>query len=224
MKLTLVIRFALITLLVQAPSLSQAQNSDIPYAGPEDGGPRLWEVTGVSNLLNLRGAPSTSAEVVGVYEPGDILNNLGCQDAEGRTWCDVQALEGGARGYVAAEFLTPAVGPDGTVATGWDDSASRAGQRDFDATGLVPCTMAEGQERGQCEFGVARSGGGFATLVIKRPDGGSRIVFFAHGRAISASTSEADPGDFSATREGDMNLIQIGDELYEIPDAAVLGG
>ena len=34
-------------------------------------------------------------------------------EAEGRVWCDVQELGGGPRGYVAAEFLTPAISPDG---------------------------------------------------------------------------------------------------------------
>jgi hypothetical protein len=44
------------------------------------------------------------------------------------------------------------------------------------------------------------------------------------GRAIGADTSEADPGAFSARREGDLTFIRIGDERYEIPDAVVLGG
>ena len=78
---------------------------------------------------------------------------------------------------------------------------------------------------GQCEFGVARAGGGYATVVIKRPDGRQRIIFFRMGRPIGADTSQADgsPG-FRATREGDLNLIRIGNERYEIPDAVVLGG
>ncbi len=78
---------------------------------------------------------------------------------------------------------------------------------------------------GQCEFGVARAGGGYATVVITRPDGRKRAIFFRMGRPIGADTSEADyPGEFSATREGDLNLIRIGTERYEIPDAVPLGG
>jgi hypothetical protein len=41
---------------------------------------------------------------------------------------------------------------------------------------------------------------------------------------IGADTSEADPGAFRATREGDLSLVRVGDERYEIPDAVVLGG
>ena len=33
-----------------------------------------------------------------------------------------------------------------------------------------------------------------------------------------------DPGEFSATSESDLNIIRIGQERYEIPDAVVSGG
>ena len=87
-------------------------------AAPEDGGPRNWEVTGLSGSLNLREEPATTARVVAGYAPGTILDNLGCRLAAGRVWCDVQKFGGGPRGFVAAEFLKPAVSPDGSVATG----------------------------------------------------------------------------------------------------------
>ncbi|MGB5527569.1 MAG: hypothetical protein WBO43_02450 [Gemmatimonadota bacterium] len=67
------------------------------------------------------------------------------------------------------------------------------------------------------------AGGGYATVVIDRPDGRTRAVYFRMGIPIGADTSEADWGDFSATREGDLNLIRVGEERYEIPDVAVLG-
>jgi heat shock protein HslJ len=194
-----------------------------PPAGPEEGGPRDWEVA--SRALNLREKPSTTARVVAGYAPGTILDNLGCQRAEGRIWCDVQQLGGGPRGYVAAEFLRPAVSPDGSVATGPDDSALRAGQGKFDATGRVPCAQFAGQPMTECEFSVARSGGGYATVVIEKPDGRTRAIFFRMGKPIGADTSEADrTGTFRATRENDLNLIRVGNERYEIPDAVVLGG
>ena len=196
---------------------------EIPSA-PEDGGPRHWEVTGVSGALNLREEASTSARAIARYAPGTVLDNLGCLEAEGRVWCDVQALGGGPRGYVAAEFLTPSISPDGTPAMGFDDSALRAGQGDFDATGQIPCAQASGQPMGQCDFGVARAGGGAATVIVTRPDGRPRAIFFANGVAIGADTSEADPGAFSAERDSDLNRIEVGDERYEIPDAVVLGG
>ena len=192
------------------------------YKAPEDGGPRHFEVV---RGVNLREDASTSAPVVTRYAPATILVNLGCRQAEGRVWCDVQQFGGGPRGFVAAEFIKPAVGPDGGVAMGPDDSAYRAGQGQFDATGKIPCAQASGQPMTQCEFGVARAGGGDATVVITRPDGRKRAIYFSRGVAIGADTSEADrSGDFRVTKESDLNMVRVGTERYEIPDAVVLGG
>jgi len=194
-------------------------------AAPEDGGPRNWEVSGASRVLNLRQQPSATAAIVAHFVPGTILDNLGCQRAEGRIWCDVQQFGGGPRGYVAAEFLKPALSPDGSVATGPDNSALRAGQGKFDATGSVPCALRAGEPMGQCEFGVARAGGGYATVVVKKPDSRTRAIFFRMGRPIGADTSQADGyGEFRATKQGDLHRVRIGNECYEIPDAVVLGG
>ncbi len=200
-----------------------ATRGDVPLA-PEDGGPRHWEITGVTGALNLREEASTSARAIARFAPGTVLNNLGCLEAEGRVWCDVQELGGGPRGYVAAEFLTPAISPDGSAHYGEDDSALRAGQGDFDAIGPLPCAQAPGRPMGQCDFGVARGGSGAATVVITRPDGRTRSIYFANGVAIGADTSEADPGAFSAERDGDLTRVRAGDERYEIIDAIVLGG
>jgi hypothetical protein len=198
--------------------------AEVP-AAPEDGGPRNWEVTGVSRALNLREQPATTARIVASYPSGTILDNLGCQRAERRVWCDVQQLGGGPRGYASAEFLKPAVSPDGSVATGPDDSAQRAGQGKFDATGNIPCAQSIGQPMMQCEFGVTRAGGGYATVVIKKPDGRTRAIFFRMGKLVGADTSQADGyPEFRATKENDLYLIRIGSERYEIPDAVVLGG
>ncbi len=48
---------------------------------------------------------------------------------------------------------------------------------------------------------------------------------FVGGRATGADISQADGGaTFSAQREEDLNMIRVGDERHEIPDAAVSGG
>lgn len=191
-------------------------------AAPEDGGPRHFEV---QSALNLREQPSTSSPVQMTYAQGIILTNLGCRRAEGRAWCDVQEITGGARGYVAAEFIEPAVSPDGSVAYGPDDSALRAGQGDFDATGTIPCAEADGQPMSECEFGVARAGGGAATVVVTKPSGRQRVIYFTHGIAIGSDIAEADyAGKFSVVEEEDLHRITIGEERYEIFDAVVLGG
>jgi hypothetical protein len=196
--------------------------AELVPAAPEKGGPRNWEVVGT---LNLREQPSSSARILARYRPGTILDNLGCQHAQGRVWCDVQQFGGGPRGYVAAESLRPAISPDGSAAMGPDDSASRAGQGQFDASGPLSCAFAAGQAMGECEFGVARAGGGYATVVVKKPDGRTRAIFFRMGRPIGADVSESEGRlDFRATKQGDLHRIRIGNERYEIPDAVILGG
>lgn len=195
-------------------------------AAPEEGGPRNWKVGGVSGALNLREQPSGTARVLTRYAPGTILDNLGCKPSDTGVWCDVQKLGGGPRGWVSAEFLEPAVSPDGSVKTGPDDSALRAGQGKFDANGTLRCAQAAGQSMKECEFGVARAGGGYATVVVKRAnDGRPRAIFFRMGKPIGADTSQADGNlAFRATRGNDLYLIRVGNERYEIIDAIVFGG
>lgn len=207
-------------LLVAVPALA----GSVP-AAPEDGGPRNWQVSTAAAAVHLREQPSRTSRSLARLAPGTILDNLGCQRARNEIWCDVQRLGGGPRGYVAAELLMPAVSPDGSVAVGPDDSALRAGQGKYDATGTVPCAQRAGQPTTQCRFGVARAGGGYATVIVTRPDGRTRAIFFRMGIPIGADTSQADGyARFRAGKESDLNLIRVGEERYEIPDAAVLGG
>jgi len=94
----------------------------------------------------------------------------------------------------------------------------------YHATGDVPCAMGGGQPTGSCPFGVERKGGGSATVTVTKPDGRTRAIFFEKGKAIACDASEAHPGGFRASREGDLSVIRIGEERYEIPDAVVFGG
>ena len=196
------------------------------YISPEEGGPRDWEVSGLKNdMLNLREQPSDKAKIIDKYASGTILDNLGCQTSEGQIWCDVQKLGGGARGYVSSKFLKPAVSPDGSAKMGEDDSALRAGQGEFDATGPLPCSFSKEDTMKECQFGVARAGGGYATVVITKPDGRKRAIFFRMGKAIGADTSQADGyPEFRSSKESDWNLIHVGNEFYKIPDAIIFGG
>lgn len=105
-------------------------------------------------------------------------------------------------------------------------SSERAGQGQFDARGPVACAMRAGQPMQECQAAVARDGGGTATVVVTRPDGRTRFIFFEKGKAIGADLSQADGSQhFRATRSGDdIYLIEAGNERYEIVDAFVFGG
>jgi hypothetical protein len=114
--------------------------------------------------------------------------------------------------------------PDGPTAGA--PSAVRAARGQFDATGPVGCSDRPGQPMRQCQMGVARDGGGTATVAITRPDGRKRFIFFEKGRAVSADLSQAD-GNMKflpAKNASGMFLIDAGDERYEFPESVVFGG
>ncbi|HEY9657283.1 MAG TPA: hypothetical protein V6C65_02380 [Allocoleopsis sp.] len=94
----------------------------------------------------------------------------------------------------------------------------------YHATGNIPCSMGEGQPTTSCSFGVTREGNGNGSVTVTKPDGRTRLIFFQNGRAIGYDQSQADSGSFSTERQSDLNIIHIGQERYEIPDAVILGG
>ena len=77
---------------------------------------------------------------------------------------------------------------------------------------------------GSCPFGVKREGNGSGIVTVTKPDSRTRAIFFEQGKAIGADTSSADPGEFSASRQGDSTTVRIGEERYEVPDAVIFGG
>ncbi len=192
-------------------------------AAAEEGGPRRWQVTAHGGL-GMRDAPAVDARVIEMLAEGAILSNLGCERHGARVWCAVQPLRRRARGYVAAEFLRPARGPNGTVPMGTDDSSLRAGQGDFDASGHIPCAQIQGQPMGKCAFGVARGTGGDATVVVTFPNGFKRKLFFTHGVFIRADSSMSGAGfDTDWRTKGNLHIIRVDDQRYELPDAVILG-
>ena len=131
---------------------------------------------------------------------------------------------GKARNFTIEVSITGAAA-DASAAAAPSDHIERAGQGRFDATGKIPCAWAAGQPMSQCDFGVARAGGGTATVVVTRPDGRKRTIFFDKGKAIGADLSQAD-GDmtFRVTKEADLFMIRAGRERYEMPEAVIFGG
>jgi heat shock protein HslJ len=164
---------------------------------------------GTAGDLVLRRAPSMDSEPLTEVDLGTVLRNDGCEG----DWCRVELPNGTASGWAERRYLEEA------------DSALRAGQNIFDATGVVPCSFGAGAPMTQCTMGVARDEGGSATVVVQRGDGFQRALFFRNGTFFSTDSSEAGGGfETSATHEADLFRIRIDDERYEIPDAAVFGG
>ncbi len=88
----------------------------------------------------------------------------------------------------------------------------------------ISCIVAKGQPKVHCSFSVTREGKGNGIVTITKPDGSIRAIFFENGKAVGADVSQADPAEFSAKKEGDLNVIRVGDEHYEIPDAVISKG
>jgi hypothetical protein len=90
----------------------------------------------------------------------------------------------------------------------------------FDATGFVPCAAHMDQPMRQCPFGVIRQGPGNAGIWIALGDGEERQILFESGTPVT--TDSTDTLRFETM--GDLFMIRVGDERFEIPDAVVSGG
>ena len=91
-------------------------------------------------------------------------------------------------------------------------------------TDKLPCSIAKGQPTVSCHFSVTREGKGNGLVTITKPDGSIRVIYFENGKAVGADVSQAVPGQFSAKKKGEMNVIRVGDEHYQISNAIISGG
>lgn len=78
----------------------------VPEGGA--GGPDHFTVN-AETRLKVRSQPSTAAPTITVLPRGAVVENLGCQQAEGRNWCHI--FDGQTSGWAAAEFLVEGTGP-----------------------------------------------------------------------------------------------------------------
>lgn len=127
------------------------------------------------------------------------------------------------RNEVADYRLEIIISGAGEKSAAVSDDAKVAGT-DFHATGNIPCSMGGGQPTGSCKFGVKREGGGTGTVEVTKPDGRTRLILFQNGKPIGYNQSQADRSEFRASKESDLNIVHIGGERYEIPDAVISGG
>ena len=103
--------------------------------------------------------------------------------------------------------------------------SERAGQGRFDARTVVRCAMNPKAPMTDCQASVSRDPGGSATVMVTRPDGRTRAIFFENGKPLSADLSQADGSQhFRGTKHGDVYFIEAGHGRYEIVEAVVFGG
>lgn len=185
-----------------------------------------------SNYFNV--LPPGSNDVAVFVGSSDGNDWTGTLEADGTYTIRVYLMRNAARRNETANYAltvgitgaaAKAAAKPGAAAATTPDTAMRAGEGRFDATGSISCAQAKGQSMSPCAFGVARAGGGTATVAVTRPDGRKRFIFFDKGKATGADVSQADGNvQFRARRQAGDYLIEIGDERYEIFEAVVFGG
>ncbi|MDO5640894.1 MAG: hypothetical protein Q4G26_00700, partial [Paracoccus sp. (in: a-proteobacteria)] len=84
------------------------------------------------------------------------------------------------------------------------------------ASGTLPCSTSLGMATRDCAFAVTRQGNGTATLLISKPDGGTREFRFEQGNPVAQN-------GLGSELRGTLQVITLGDERYEIPRSVIYG-
>jgi len=173
-----------------------------------------------SNYFNVLPPGSESAVFIGSTSGNEWTGAL---EADGEYTVRVYLMRSAARRNAKANYTLTVGITGGSVAAAPLTDAKVAGTS-YHATGNIPCSMGGGEPTGSCPFGVTREGNGSGMVTVTKPDGRTRTIFFEKGKATGYDMSQADTGKFKAEKKGDLNIIHIGQERYEIVDAVVFGG
>lgn len=95
--------------------------------------------------------------------------------------------------------------------------AAAAAVENANSSGTLPCSTALGMPTSACNYTVARSRTGNAVVNVTRPNGGAREITFQNGAPTPVN-------GLATERRGDLTVINIENERYEIPDAVINGG
>ena len=173
-----------------------------------------------ANYFNVLPSGSETALFIGSSSGNAWTGTL---PADGEYTVRVYLMRSAARRNEKANY-TLTVGITGGSASSAPSSDAKVAGTDYHATGNIPCSMGGGQPTGSCPFGVKREGKGTGMVTVTKPDGRTRTLFFERGKATGYDKSQADSGKFKAEKQSDLNIIHIGPERYEIPDAVIFGG
>jgi hypothetical protein len=174
-----------------------------------------------ANYFNVLPPGSNDVAVFVGSTSGNEWN--GTLEADGEYTVRVYLMRSAARRNEKASY-TLTVGISGGAASMSRSTDAKVPGTPYHATGNIPCATATGQPTGSCPFGVVRKGDGTGTVTVTKPDGRTRSIFFDKGKAVGYDMSQADRAEFSASKQGDLNVVRIGTERYEIPDAVISGG
>lgn len=91
----------------------------------------------------------------------------------------------------------------------------------YHATATVTCVPPFASAAESCDAGVIRRGrDGTASVVMTGKNKLVRRILFVGGKPTASDAAEA----MTATKQGDVTQVKIGEERYDIPDAFLTGG
>lgn len=206
---------ALLTASAALPVWTAAAQEAVDPAGGSGLSFVVVEGLASGDLLNIRATASATGMLIGRVPNGAKLNNLGCSDVNGYSWCKVSDPESAQlTGWAPARYLVD-------FGSGAGVEPASAVVEEFDASGEIPCAREFGQPMTLCHADVRRRGKEEADVVVTWPEGGERLIRFRSGKPEGSDAGE----DIRFTREADLHMIRIGkSERFEIPNALALGG
>ncbi len=177
-----------------------------------------FKPSNASAYFNVLAPGADSAMFIGSSEGNRFSGSL---TASGRHTVQVYLMRSAARRNEVANYTITFAITGSTAATPRPSTDAKVAGTAYNATAEVPCVTAADAPKGRCKAGVMRMAGGEATVELQTPDGGQRHIYFNNGRPSSSDAN----APMRVTRQGDTNIIRIGTvEVYEIPDAFVIGG
>jgi len=230
--------------ILPSPALSEIRKERVQFKAGTEGTTIQGKIKGeqvVQYLIRANAGQNMSVSLLSdnggasfnIFAPGKVPgkdaamvigNNVGnahegILPADGDYTIQVGLTRNSARNNEVANYRLKIL-----ISNNYNQSDAKVPGTNYHATGNVTCSMGDGKPAGSCPFGVTRRGNGSADVTVTKPDGRKRIIFFEKGKAIGADTSQADPGEFSASKQDDIYIIRIGKERYEIFEAIIFGG
>ncbi|RQH07586.1 hypothetical protein D1Y85_07935 [Paraburkholderia dinghuensis] len=180
------------------------------YPKPGDRCRRLGESPATSAFLDH------TATLVGCPGPSDSES--------------AQAIVHGEHGRVVGEaegVTLISIPNEGNHADGTSPAAVPEHGYQSGVTGTLRCALRAEQRMRLCRFDLARHDDRTVAVVVHLPGGGTRAIFFGpDGTVVGVGRTAVDRpvrGNTSARKTGNVNLIFIGRERYEVRDEVIYG-
>lgn len=158
----------------------------------------------IEGSVNLRAGPTTASERLARLEDATLLRRVDCERIAEETWCEVETLDAGLEGWIAAEFLVPWFGADpaalDTPAVGADQMA------EIEIPGRYGGTLGRGQI---VDLLFSLEADGVIEVTVLADDGVGFALFDAEAERLLTARGASGPLS-TETGRGDM-LLRLAD-------------